>query len=109
MRRASFLSALILAAAFAMLVFTAPFASAAKHTDPPGGGGGLGGRYPPKSTYSAQPPNCRKRPTCAPQDTNATLESGNRAVTLGMVLGLGLAVVIVTPTLVMRRRARAHH
>jgi hypothetical protein len=109
MKRASFLAALVLGAALTLTLFIVPIASAAKHTDPPGGGGGLGGRYPPKSSYSNSPANCRKRSTCTPQDTSATLQKDNRAVTLGMVLGLGLAIVVTTPLLVSRKRVRRHH
>jgi hypothetical protein len=110
MKKASVLIALTLGAMLTIVLWVAPIASAKQPPNPPGGGSGIGQRYPPKSTYSSQPPNCRKgsnnNHTCAP--ASATLPSDNRAMTLGMVLGLGLAVVVTTPLLVSRRRARPH-
>ena len=108
MKRASILTALMLGIALTLILFIVPIASAKQPPNPPGGGSGLGQRYPPRSSYSNSPANCRKRPSCAPQDTSATLHD-NRALTLGMILGLGLAVVVTTPLLVSRRRVRAHH
>jgi hypothetical protein len=62
--------------------------------------------YPPPES----PPSCKKngpKASSCPTRLNATLPGNQSAIPLGVVLGLGLAIVIVTPTLVSRRRARA--
>jgi hypothetical protein len=100
----------LLVVAVLSLTFASFLASAAFAVKPSPNGTKSNGRqtYPPQET----PPSCSKKHPpvgSCPSQLNTTFPGNQSAIPLGIVLGLGLAVVVTTPMLVSRRRARAHH